>query len=635
MRPSSDARPLPRAATPAPRPAARRSAIGALVAAALDVAGRAPGVRMVPARPAGRGSTPPAVPTDPGARARAMTTPARSVAARSAEETAGAAATAARTAAVRGAATSRVAALRAAGSTTSAAATAAAAPGTRRTTAGGTRTPSLGRPTGTGRYGGVGAGFATVAGTTRPTAPKVFVDDAGLHLLRRATFGPRPSDLADLRALGIDEWLSRQLDPATIPDPEGDAAWALFPLAGASAATVHAQVAPFHWDAMFATGQATLARQVFSRRQLLEVVVDVMADHLHVACPSEGWDTVPSYVTDVIRPLAMGRYRDLLKAAMRHPAMLGYLNNDVSSKSLVNENLGRELLELHTVGRGAGYTEADVVASAKVLTGRSQSGGVFAWKPTMHWVGPLTVLGWSSPNASAADGLAVGDSYLDYLAGHPATARTIARKLAVRFVGDDPPAELLDRLAAAYLANDTSVRAVLQTLFRSAEFWASVGQKTRRPLEDVVGTARVLDLKPGTDTAGVLQVLYWMVRSNGHAPLGWGPPNGYPDVAAAWGNAGSFVQRMTIHRGLVNGWWKGVTTTPVLQLVPVTPGMTAGQWVDALSVRLLGQRMTTAHRDAVLGFAPQVTAASPMVNASWYAWGLVPLLLDSPYFQLR
>ena len=643
MRPTSDARPVPGA------PADRRSALAALVAAAVDLAHGSPAVRRTATGSAGtsagrstvtsagtrRPAQPPAVPVEAAARAAAMTAPARAAAAQVAAATGATGLAGARAAATRGVAatrgTVRPTAPRSSGTTTGTSAT--VPPG--RPTSATTRSGSLGRPTGTGRYGDVGAGFAAAATATRPASTTVFVDDPVLHLLRRTTFGPRPSELADVRAHGIDDWLTRQLAPETLPDPEGDAAWALFPLAGANAATVHAQVKPFYWDAMFATAQATLARQVFSRRQLFEIVVDVLADHLHVACPSEGWDTVPSYVTDVIRPNAFGRYRDLLKAAMRHPAMLGYLNNDVSSRTLVNENLGRELLELHTVGRDAGYTEAEVVASAKVLTGRSQSNGLFAYKAGMHWVGPLSVLGWSSPNPTAAGGLAVGDSYLDYLAGHPATARNVARKLAVRFVSDTPPSALLDRMAAAYLANDTSIRAVLQTLFRSPEFWAAVGQKTRRPLEDLVGTARVLDLGPGSDTASVLTTLYWMVGSNGHAPLGWGPPNGYPDVAAAWSNAGSFVQRMTIHRGLVNGWWKGVRTTPVLDLAPITTGTTAAQWVDALSVRLLGQTMRTAHRDAVVAYAPSVSPTTSAVNASWYAWSLVPLLLDSPYFQLR
>ena len=142
---------------------------------------------------------------------------------------------------------------------------------------------------------------------------------------------------------------------------------------------------------------------------------------------------------------------------------------------------------------------------------------------------------------------------------------------------------------------------------------------------------------PGPTSADVLvtiQTLYWVVRDNGHAPLGWDPPNGYPDVAAAWNNAGSLVNRWTMHRALVNKWWGGMTQADPTALVPIPAGMTAGQWVDALSLRLLGQPMAPAHRDAVLTLA-RVTAASPAADALWQAWVAVPLLLDSPYFQLR
>ena len=477
-----------------------------------------------------------------------------------------------------------------------------------------------------------GAGYAAVAATVRPTKPGVFTTDPVLHLARRATFGPRPSDLVDLRTLGIDAWLSRQLAPETIPDGAADEAWALFPLAGASVDAIRAALPAFSWDAEWKTAQATLARQILSQRQLYEQVVDVMANHVHVAVPSEAWDSTPSYITEVIRPHAMGRYRDLLLAAMRHPAMMQYLNNDVSSKALVNENLGRELLELHTVGLG--YTEADVVASAKVLTGRMVENGSFRYRPEYHWTGPLRIMGWSSANPTAAEGLAVGDDYLTYLAGHPSTARNVATKLAVRFVSDSPPASLVDRMAAAYLAHDTDLRAVLDCLFRSPEFWASTGQKTRRPLEDVVGAARVLDLQPGPGTRAVIETLYWVVRSNGHAPLGWDPPNGYPDVAAAWTNAGSLVNRWSMHRALVNNWWQGMTVTLMVDAVP-WQGLTAGQWVDALSLRLLGQTMTPARRDVVVAVANGIGPSAPAVEASWWAWTLIPLILDSPYFQLR
>ena len=382
------------------------------------------------------------------------------------------------------------------------------------------------------------------------------------------------------------------------------------------------------------TSWATLARQIFSSRQLYEQVVDLFANHLHVAIPSDDWDTTPSYVTDVLREHAFGTYRDMLRAAMRHPAMLRYLNNDVSTKTHVNENLGRELLELHTVGLAGGYTEDDVVASARVLTGRSVQDGTFLYRAERHHTGPLTVLDWSDPNATAEGGLAVGDSYLDHLARHPATARTLATKIAVRFVSDAPPASLVDRLAATYLEHDTDIRAVLAVLFRSSEFWASVGLKARRPLDDAVGLARVLDIGQGADLPAAVTSLYWELSSAGHTPFGWDPPNGFPDVAPAWINAGGMVNRWSLHRSLVNNWGGRWVVPAATDEVPAEAGSTTGAWIDALAERYLGQPMSAAHRSAVLA-AAEALGSDPLTEPERLARVVLPLLVDSPYFQLR
>jgi uncharacterized protein (DUF1800 family) len=261
---------------------------------------------------------------------------------------------------------------------------------------------------------------AKAAGKARSS---LFPHDPKAHLLRRATFGPRPKDVADLHRLGIDEWLHRQLNPTLIKDTRGNRAAALFPLEGAKPSTILKRTKRYSWDAMMATTQATLARQIFSDRQLYEIVVDVFANRLHVAVPGEQWHTSPSYITDVIRRHAFGSYEGMLLAAMKHPAMLAFLNNDQSRPADVNENLGRELLELHTVGRDAGYTEAMVRASAKILSGRTwdYDTGEYFFEPPWHWTGHVHVLGFQHANSSIHRGEAVGDAYLRYLAHHPAT----------------------------------------------------------------------------------------------------------------------------------------------------------------------------------------------------------------------
>jgi uncharacterized protein (DUF1800 family) len=483
------------------------------------------------------------------------------------------------------------------------------------------------------------AGSATAAAALAAQAQvnSALNRDPALHLLRRASFGPTPDSVAAVRSAGLDAWISAQLSPDSLPDATTDAVLAGYPTLGRSIAEIRATVKTNAWDAMYELGHATLARQFWSSRQLFEVMTDFWSNHLNVACPIQpAWDNRGVYDREVIRANALGRFSDMLLACARSPAMLRYLNNNVSDRRSVNENYGRELLELHTVGTGAGYTESDVRNSAYVLTGRTvDAAGGFAYDPKMHWTGPVSVLGFSSPNSSAADGLALGDAYLTYLAKHPSTAATIARKLAVRFVSDNPPAALVDRLARAYLDNGTAIAPVLWTLFRSVEFWLAVGQKTRRPLENLVASARVLGVAPGTGTNKAVANLYWLARKGGQEPLGWEPPNGYPDVAAAWNSANGVLVSWNAHRTLSHGWFAGLTYTAEDKLLPTVPS-TVGGYLDALADRLLFQPLAPAERTALLAFLTSTAAAKPKnATLGGMLQHLVPLLLDSLSHGLR
>lgn len=456
------------------------------------------------------------------------------------------------------------------------------------------------------------------------------------HLLRRATFGARPSDVALLKKLGVNNWLNRQLSPSSFADKEGDAAWKIFPLAGASATTIRTSIDEFSWDAVFNTAQASLSRQIFSERQLFEIVVDIFANHLHVPLPGEQWHTAPSYLAKVIRKNALGSFTTMLLQAMKHPAMLNFLNNDESRKENVNENLGRELLELHTVGIAGGYTESDVRNSANILSGRSWDWkkGSYKYNASWHVVGPVKVLGFEHENKTGAGGEAVGDAYLRYLATHPKTARNIARKIAVRFVSDTPSDDLINRLAAVYLSSGTNIRATVRAVFLSSDFWSSVGTRMRRPLEDAVGTMRVLNVRRTSKSKEQLGWLYWTLNEAGHTPHGWMPPNGYPDVAAAWLGAGAMIQRWNLHRVFVYGWWNKFTYVRADKLVKRTAGMTNLQWTNAVGLRLLGVQPSDAHSRAALAGANLDPTKPASVN--WWDCGKVAaLLLDSPYFQLR
>ncbi|HWS34875.1 MAG TPA: DUF1800 domain-containing protein, partial [Actinoplanes sp.] len=459
------------------------------------------------------------------------------------------------------------------------------------------------------------------------------------HLLRRATFGATPAALAEARRLGAAGWLDRQLDPGRIGDGLCDAVLRRLPLAGATPAAVRAGSRRENYESFKQLGRATVARAVWSERQLFEQTAGFWSNHLHVTAPSSGiWDTRADYDRTVIRAHTFGRFADMLVASARHPAMLTYLDQRSSCRAYPNENYARELLELHTVGPA--HTEADVPATARLLTGMTvgRSGG-YVYDASLHATGAVDVLGFRHANRSA-DGEAAAVAFLGHLARHPRTAERIARRLCVRFVADEVPTRLVARLAKVYRAHDTAIVPVLRELFLSREFAASAGRKTRTPFEDTVAAVRVLGLGP--DPAGItsLDALYNHLVSAGNAPFRWSAPNGYPDVASAWASPSAFLARCNLHLNLAAGWYPARLTRPadlLRSLVPVLPG-TYGGLIDALATRLIGGRLPAEHTAAVLSVAGK-EPASPLFPGDRALPGAAPyliaLVLDSPSFQLR
>ncbi|GAA0807651.1 DUF1800 domain-containing protein [Spirilliplanes yamanashiensis] len=486
----------------------------------------------------------------------------------------------------------------------------------------------------------LGAAPAAAATATAEVTNRSLVgEDQALHLLRRATYGPTPQSIAELKALGVSAWLDRQLNPAAIADPACDGLLARLPLVGLDITRTRAQLAKNSYDGFKQLGRATVARAIWSNRQLLETVVEFWRNHLHVAAPSSGvWDSRCDYDRTVVRAHALGRFADMLKASARHPAMLTYLDNRSSTRSKPNENYARELLELHTVGLI--YSEDDVKHGARLLSGMTvSSAGTYVYDTARHATGAVSILGFSHANA-VADGESAALAYLDHLAMHPATARTIARKLVVRFVADEPPATLVDALAKVYLDNRTAIVPVLRALFTSSEFAASVGAKTRTPLEDLAATVRALGLGPeATGTAG-LDALYNGLVNAGHAPMRWSPPNGFPDVAAAWASPSAFLLRCNSHLNLAAGWYPKQLTRPadlLKALVPVRP-VTYGGLVDALAVRLIGVKLPPAQTAAVLsvtGKLPTSSLSSTDTAVAGHLPYLIALVLDAPAFSVR
>ena len=475
---------------------------------------------------------------------------------------------------------------------------------------------------------------------TRVSSTAVASAPDPLHLLRRATYGRTPDTEAELRSLGVTAWLDRQLDPKSIDDAACDAVVARFPLVNLDIAGVRKAVKKGAWDAMQQLGTAAVARACWSRRQLFEVMVDFWSNHLNVTCPSSDvWDSRADYDRTVIRAHALGRFADMLKASAAHPAMLSYLDNRVSTKDKPNENYGRELMELHTVGLV--YTEADVKQAALLLTGRTvdTTTGLYKYDAARHATGAVTILGFQ--NANATNGETAGNAFLDYLAMHPKTAERIATKLCVRFVADEAPAGLVATLAKVYLDNKTAIAPVLKALFTSAEFAKAANQKIKTPFEDVVSSIRILGCNPDATGTDGIRALYQILEKTGHGPMRWEPPNGYPDVAAAWASPSGFLVRWNAHLNLAAGWYPKQLTrkTPLLtQLVPGALPATYGALVETVVKSLVGTVPKPEHTAALTQFFGKkpidlLKAKDQAVTGKFPH--LVALVLDSPMFQVR
>ena len=488
----------------------------------------------------------------------------------------------------------------------------------------------------------VGAVGTTLGGVARATSPQGHLSgDQDLHLLRRATFGPTPASVARIRQLGRDRWLDEQLRPDRIGDRACEDLIDRLPELRISMRDKY-ETQDFDWNVMFALGQATIVRAAWSQRQLFEVMVDFWSNHLNVANPGDhGWYNRHDYDRTVIRKHALGRFEDMLLASAKHPAMLHYLNNVSSTKDNPNENYGRELLELHTVGVDGGYTEDEMRQSALIMTGWTidWDTGLYRYDGSDHYRGHVQVLGFARANDSGPGGEELAKDYLRYLARHRRTAEHLATKLARRFVSDDPPPGLVDSLADTYQAHGTAIVPVLRKLFGSTAFRSSIGQKVRRPYEDVIATLRALRYKADAHGTAGIQGLYWVTESLGQAPLAWSPPDGYPDTAADWSSAGGTLDRWNTHMSLAAHWWPNEIRRPKLEsYLPKHLPATYGDLVQAVAKELLFVKLPGEQRDAICAFFDR-GAGAPLHEddaiVQWRLSHLVSLVLDAPAHLLR
>jgi uncharacterized protein (DUF1800 family) len=483
--------------------------------------------------------------------------------------------------------------------------------------------------------------------TIRSDVRELPADQQIIQALNRLTFGAKPGDALKVRAIGLDNWIDQQLHPEKINDDALNAFVANYSAlnqdqndllsqyteqqrarqqvrqqradstrvmtAADSIALRQQQQQQFNLTRQVVTQlqSSRVARAATSERQLQEVMTDFWENHFNIYAQKGGPEVY--YLADfdqkIIRPNALGKFRDLLEAVAQSPAMLFYLDNarsmaDSNRPTLnapngvprvrpvpfgrgglgaimgtmqsaeemrrqqqrqqqqqrqrqgLNENYGRELLELHTLGVDGGYTQQDVINVARAFTGWTikppAQGGGFIFRPQVHDAGEKVVLGHK---LAAGRGMEDAEDVLDILAKSPATAHFISFKLARRFVSDSPSKALVDHAAQVYLKTDGDIREVLRAIITSPEFFSQQAfhSKVKTPFEVVVSAMRALDAAPDS-TPRSAQIIAFL----GQPIFGHQAPNGWPETGESWMNTGAILNRINFGMAAAAGRLPGV-----------------------------------------------------------------------------
>lgn len=418
-----------------------------------------------------------------------------------------------------------------------------------------------------------------------------------LHTLSRTTFGYSTELLADVRRFkSIDHWLADQLRVPNGQTSNTINSW--FPRLTSDSpaeAQVHAAAGDHaDWQYGYDLAAWTLARRILSKNQLHEVMVDFWSSLLYVPSgdPSSfAW----RYDYDrVIRRYALTSFPKLLKACITHPAMIGFLTANQNSASAINENLGRELLELHTVGVG-NFSEDDVKASAKMLTGFTldiSRTWNFTYDPTRHWVGPLEILGKTFQN-SAADGRAELSAYLEWLGNHNLTAARISTRLCQRLVSDKPSTAIVATVRKAYLRSGGDIASCILAIVGHPDFLNSRSHKVRPPADDVVAAARAANLRPtGMASNSALDLLTWCCSYVGYRPFSWPRPDGPPEMTSYYITPARLLRSWTIHTYIANmdSTWPHAKHASPAAALPPGQRFTLAELVHWQHVNLTGRR---------------------------------------------
>lgn len=444
------------------------------------------------------------------------------------------------------------------------------------------------------------------------------------RLLNRAGYGARPGELAQVEAMGIAAYLEEQLHPDEIEDTAVSIMnrnLTFYPMEIGQLAEQEQQ------DATRELLAVNIFRPLYSKKQLYEAMVEFWSDHFNIYVRKNPRMVFLKTVDDrdVIRPHALGKFRDLLYASAKSAAMLVYLDNVRNIKEDSNENYARELMELHTLGVNGGYNQQDVQELARVLTGwgvglRGRHLGETIFREEQHDFGEKQLLGQTIAADLGEDELVM---VLDILLAHPSTATFIATKLVRRFVADEPPAALVAQVAQTFTETDGDIKSMLRILFLSDDF-ANAPPKLKRPLPFMISAMRAVHADMSVNARALGS---WM-NQLGQVPYNWPPPDGYPDVATAW--ATNLLPRWNFALAMVHGEINGVNA-PLEEIVNRSEAETGTAVLELFSHLINGRSLDQPTRELFTTYAGDDALSDPQTRQ--HLQDAVAMMLASPAFQ--
>ncbi len=450
--------------------------------------------------------------------------------------------------------------------------------------------------------------------------------DPAFHLISRAGFGPWPGDVERIKELGIKAWIDEQLNPEKIDDKLCDLRARRFESIFLDPGMCY----EFKREALRRDlSRYHLLRSVYSKRQLLESMVEFFSDHFNIYI--EKGDCIYLKATDdrsVIRKNALGRFHDLVYASAMSPAMLVYLDGKENKKDgphgIPNENYARELLELHTLGVDGGYTQKDVYEAARCLTGwRLYNGskrGRAYFDPKLHDDGEKLVLGKKIPSGGGEKDVRL---LVDIACNHPSTATHIAKKLVGHFVCLEPPESLTAKVAQRFTDSGGQIKPLVEEILYSEQFKTSAGAKLKRPFQYVVSCLRAT----GADTMAGDSLLEYLTRM-GHGPFQYPTPDGYPTEANPW--LGTLLWRWNFAFALCSNALDSakVSLDSLSSAVGLEKINQSKNAPEILFSYFAGRRPTRQEIAALSKYAAERNLNDPSGRAE-----LIGLILSSPAFQ--